>query len=166
VISDQQRAAEIVERMAFDAREEWRDVYAMEIELWKRLQQLRRTRDDVRMGDPITIAKVLREAADPPCVSCGRPRSVGCEDPTACGISSVPFSQECDATRDCNDFVCVQDVRCLILPERWPELERLYMLEVHDCGRCGGEAKHSGRSRVCIQCGGTGKQIIAGGVGQ
>ena len=73
---DQDRAAEIVERMAFDAREEWRDVYAKENECWKRLEKLRRTRDDVRMGDEITIAKVLREATDP----------------TACGIAAVPFS--------------------------------------------------------------------------
>ena len=84
---DQDRATEIVEQMALKARDCWRGVYAMENELWKRVQQLRRMRDDVRMGDPITIAKVLREATDPPCVSCGRPRSVGCEDPTACGIA-------------------------------------------------------------------------------
>jgi hypothetical protein len=103
--------------------------------------------------------------ADPACVSCGRPRSQGCDDPTACGISALPFSQQCDATRDSNDYVCVQDVRHLIPSERWPELERLYMLEVHDCGWCGGDGKNSGTSRACIQCGGTGKQIIAGGVG-
>ncbi len=103
---------------------------------------------------------------DPQCTVCGRPRSVGCEDPTACGIAAVPFSLDCDATRDCHDYVCVQDVRRLIPPDRWPELERLYMLEVHDCGHCGGEGKNSGTSRACIQCGGTGKQIIAGGVGQ
>lgn len=161
----QDRAAEIVEQMALKARDCWRGVYAMENELWQRLQQLRRMRDDVRMGDAITIAKVLREAADPPCVSCGSPRSQGCEDPTACGVATVPFSQHCDATRDCNDYVCVQDVRSLIPPERWPELERLHMLEVHECGRCNGHGKYPGRTRSCPECGGTGKQIIAGGVG-
>jgi hypothetical protein len=57
----------------------------------------------------------------------------------------------------------VQDVRFLISPERWSELEALYKLEVHDCGHCGG-GKQS-RTRMCIECGGTGKQIIAGGVG-
>ncbi len=103
---------------------------------------------------------------DPQCIICGSPQSVGCEDPTACGIAAVPFSLDCDATRDCNDYVCVQDVRHLIPPERWPELERLYMLEVHDCGHCGGRGKFQGNVFRCIQCGGTGKQIIAGGVGQ
>lgn len=103
--------------------------------------------------------------ADPPCVSCGSPRSQGCEDPTACGVAALPFSQHCDATRDCNDYVCVQDVRSLIPPERWPELERLHMLEVHECGRCNGHGKYPGRTRSCPECGGTGKQIIAGGVG-
>jgi hypothetical protein len=80
------------------------------------------------------------------------------------GISALPFSQECDATRDCNDYVCVQDVRYLIPPERWPELERLYMLEVHDCGHCGGEGKYQRSNTRCVSCGGSGKQIIAGGV--
>jgi len=60
----------------------------------------------------------------------------------------------------------VQDVRFLIPPERWPELDAIYKLKVHDCDRCGGEGKNSGTSLACIQCGGTGKQIIAGGVGQ
>jgi hypothetical protein len=161
---NQDRATEIVEQMALKARDCWRGVYAMESELWKRLQQLRRMRDDVRMGDSITIAKVLRDAADPPCVSCGQPRSRGCEDPTACGIAAVPFAQECDATRDCNDYVCVQDVRYLIPPERWPELERLYMLEVGDCDQCGGKGKYQRSNTRCVSCGGSGKQIIAGGV--
>jgi hypothetical protein len=161
---DQDRATEIVEQMALKARDCWRGVYAMESELWKRLQQLRRMRDDVRMGDAITIATVLRDAADPPCVSCGQPRSRGCEDPTACGISALPFSQQCDATRDCNDYVCVQDVRYLIPPERWPELERLYMLEVGDCDQCGGKGKYQRSNTRCVSCGGSGKQIIAGGV--
>ena len=104
--------------------------------------------------------------ADPSCVSCGRPRSQGCEDPTACAIAAVPFSQECDATRDCNDYVCVQDVRHLIPRERWSELERLYMLEVHDCGRCGGNGKRMPSNTRCRSCGGTGKEIIAGGVAE
>jgi len=102
---------------------------------------------------------------DPQCIVCGRPRSVGCEDPTACGSAAVPFSMDCDAIRDSNAFVCVQDVRNLIPPECWPELERLYMLEVHDCGRCGGEGKHQRSNTRCVSCCGTGKKIIAGGVG-
>ena len=165
MISDQQRAAEIVERMACDAREEWSEVYAKESECYKRLEKLRRTREYVRMGDPLTIAQVLREATDPPCVSCGRPRSVGCEDSTACRIAAVPLSQQCDAIRDSSAYVCVQDVRNLIHPERWPELERLYMLELHDCDKCGGQGKHHRSNTRCVSCCGTGKQIIAGGVG-
>jgi hypothetical protein len=73
---------------------------------------------------------------------------------------------ECDATRDCNDYVCVQDVRKLIPSDRWPELERLYMLEVHDCIACGGNGKRMPSNTRCLSCGGTGKEIIAGGVGQ
>jgi hypothetical protein len=93
---DQDRATEIVEQMALKARDCWRGVYAMENELWKRLQQLRRMRDDVRMGDAITIAKVLLDAADPPCVSCGRPRSVGCEDPEHCEWQTFVELGSCD----------------------------------------------------------------------
>jgi hypothetical protein len=106
--------------------------------------------------------------ADPPCVSCGRPRSQGCADPTACGIAAVPFSQECDATRDCGLYVCVQDVRYLIPPERWPELERLYMLRVTGCDECvRNDREDTGRiDPDCTWCAGTGKQIIAGGVAE
>jgi ribosomal protein L32 len=98
---------------------------------------------------------------------------VGCEDPIACAFAAVPFSQECDATRDCNDYVCVQDVRYLIPSDRWPELDRLYMLEVHDCDQCDGQGKYQRSNTQCVLCGGTGKHqrsntrcVSCGGTGK
>ncbi len=102
---------------------------------------------------------------DPQCMVCGRPQSQGCEDPTACEIAAVPFSLECDATKDLKEYVCVQDVRRLIPSDRWPDLYHLYTLEVGDCDQCGGKGKYERSNTRCVSCGGTGKQIIAGGVG-
>ncbi len=66
---------------------------------------------------------------------------------------------------DLKEWVPVDLVRHMIPPHLWNDLKGLYTLEVGDCDQCGGQGKYQRSNTRCVSCGGTGKQIVAGGVG-